>query len=146
MKLGKCALIDCEKVTLIEHSGGELILGDNSYVNDGTFIRAEGHNIIIGSNCKISYNVHMATSWGSYYMKGFREYKNADIKIGDNVWIGFGAMIRGGVEIGNWAIIGMGTIVTKSVPEYHVAVGNPAVDKGERKDADIIRKKDKEKL
>lgn len=48
------------------------------------------------------------------------------IKIGHDVWIGQGAIILPGVTIGNGSVIGAGTIVTKSIPSYAIAVGNPA--------------------
>ena len=47
------------------------------------------------------------------------------LTIGDDVWIGFGAIILGGVSIGRGAIIGAGTMVTKDVPPFTIVVGNP---------------------
>ncbi len=47
------------------------------------------------------------------------------IDIGHDVWIGSNAFIRGGIKIGNGAIIGSATVVTKDVPAYAVVVGNP---------------------
>ena len=46
--------------------------------------------------------------------------------IGKEVWIGFGAMVIGGVKIGDGAIIGAGSIVTKDIPPFAIAVGSPA--------------------
>jgi len=48
------------------------------------------------------------------------------IKIGRGVFVGARAMILKGVTIGDRAIVGAGAIVTKDVPAYHLAVGNPA--------------------
>lgn len=50
----------------------------------------------------------------------------ADIIVEDDVWIGYGAMIAPGVTLHRGCVVGMGAIVTKSVPEYSVAVGCPA--------------------
>ena len=46
--------------------------------------------------------------------------------IGDNVWIGGGAIVLPGVTIGNNAIIGAGSVVTRDIPADTVAAGNPA--------------------
>ena len=51
---------------------------------------------------------------------------HAPIKICDNAWIGERALILKGVTIGRGAIIAMGAVVTKNVPDYAVVAGNPA--------------------
>jgi acetyltransferase-like isoleucine patch superfamily enzyme len=48
------------------------------------------------------------------------------ITIGAHVWIGYGAIILPGVSIGEGAIIGAGAVVTRSIPECGIAIGNPA--------------------
>ncbi len=48
------------------------------------------------------------------------------VKIGNDVWIGYGALIVGGVTIGDGACIGAGAIVTKDVPPYAIVGGVPA--------------------
>lgn len=60
------------------------------------------------------------------------------IIIGNDVWIGFRAVIRSGVTIGSGAILGAGTVVAKSVPPYAIVVGNPAVVIGYRFSEDYI--------
>lgn len=47
-------------------------------------------------------------------------------RIGNDVWIGERALIKGGVTIGDGAVVGMGSIVTKDVPPYTIVAGNPA--------------------
>lgn len=48
------------------------------------------------------------------------------IRIGDDVWIGANVTILKGVCIGKGAVVGAGSVVTRDIPEYAVAVGNPA--------------------
>ena len=48
------------------------------------------------------------------------------ITINDNVWIGANCVVTAGVTIGKHAVIGAGSVITKDIPEYSVAVGNPA--------------------
>lgn len=64
----------------------------------------------------------------------------ARTRIGNDVWIGHGAMIRAGVRIGHGAIIGMGSVVTKDVGPYEIWGGNPARLLGTRFDGPTVRK------
>lgn len=50
----------------------------------------------------------------------------AKTTIGHDVWIGEGALIKGGVNIGHGAVVGMGSVVTKDVAPYAIVAGNPA--------------------
>ena len=52
--------------------------------------------------------------------------KTAPVKIGDNVWIGMGAVILKGVTIGDNSVVAAGAIVTKSIPANTIVAGNPA--------------------
>jgi len=54
----------------------------------------------------------------------FRRSKK--VNIGHDVWLGHNVVVMGGVTIGNGAVIGSGAIVTKDIPPYAIAVGNPA--------------------
>ena len=79
------------------------------------------YDVKIGENCKILPNVMI----GAQFANG-----NPDAKvpiIGNNCFIGTGAVIIGDIHIGNDVIIGANAVVTKDVPDYHYAVGVPAV-------------------
>ena len=56
------------------------------------------------------------------------------IVIGKDVWIGAQAGIVDGVTIGDHAVVGMGSIVTKDVPDWAIVAGNPAKVIGDRRD------------
>ncbi len=107
-----------------------IFLGDHSYINGGTYSTGLSSKIVIGKDCLISYNVFMRTVSHNYKEKTIPINKQghweADIIVEDDVWIGYGAMIAPGVTLHRGCIVGMGAIVTKSVPEYSVAVGCPA--------------------
>lgn len=91
-------------------------------IGKGTFLVGKGIGVAIvegteiGSNCKIGVNVVCA---------GRSPYKNLP-KIGDNVWIGPGAVIAGPVIIGNNVIIAPNAVVNNSVPENKIVGGIPA--------------------
>lgn len=119
--------------------GGDVVLahaenisiGKNSYVNGGMLAASPNAEISIGSNCLISYGVHMRTDMHRHDL--FSETPMIDqgldeksIRIGDNVWIGFGAQIMSGVSVGSNSIIAAGAVVTKNVPSYEVWGGIPA--------------------
>jgi len=56
----------------------------------------------------------------------FNWRRSSRVVIGNDVWIGHNVTIMGGVNVGDGAVIGSGSIVTKDIPPYAVAVGNPA--------------------
>ena len=117
-------------------NGGELIMGRGSYVNQRTRLRCEKADIVIGEDCTIASDVFMTTAPRAHYKPPHN--KPEGIVIGNNVWIGHGAMISGGVTIGDYAVIGMGTVVTKDVPSFAVMVGNPGEIVGPRPDVEEI--------
>lgn len=65
--------------------------------------------------------------------------KSKPIKIGNDVWIGHSAIVLPGVTVGNGAVIGAGAVVSKDIPAYAVAVGNPAKIIKYRFDSETIK-------
>lgn len=93
--------------------------------NPGCYIHAV-NKIYIGDYTQIGPNVGLMS--GNHSLYDFRiQSVDTPIVIGRHSWIGMGAIILPGVELGDFTIVGAGAIVTKSFPEgYCVLVGNPA--------------------
>ena len=106
--------------------GWNIEVGNNFFANYGLTILDVG-KVTIGDYAQIAPNVSIYTaghpihpdSRNSGYEYGF------PIRIGNNVWIGGNTVILPGVTIGDNAVIGAGSVVTKDIPANAVAVGNP---------------------
>lgn len=99
----------------------KIIIGDNSGFSGtsiGCFSRIE-----IGSNCKIGANTLITDS--DWHLDDFRSGIPEEIIIKNGVWIGVNCTILKGVTIGENALIGANSVVTKNIPPYTIAVGNP---------------------
>lgn len=82
-------------------------------------------NVLIASNVMVaSHNHGMDPESGEYYMH--QPLTGGEVVIGEGTWIGEKACILPGVTIGKKCVIGAGGVVTKSVPDYCIAGGNPA--------------------
>lgn len=86
--------------------------------------------IEIGAGTIFASNVVILTSSHHYEQNQWLPYdesdKNLPVKIGNGVWIGWGAFILPGVTVGDGAIVAMGAVVTKNVEKGVVVGGNPA--------------------
>ena len=87
-----------------------------------------GNNLLTGKWVTISDNNHGDTLESTLLTPPINRpvVSKGPVIIEDNVWIGDKATILAGVHIGNGAIIAANTVVTKDIPAYSVAVGNPA--------------------
>jgi maltose O-acetyltransferase len=108
------------------HIGARTFININCTVLDAPI--SEGA-ITIGNDCLIGPNVQLLAVSHAVNPKVRLNKENyaAPITIGNNVWIGAGAIILAGVTIGNNSVIGAGSIVTKEVAENTLVAGNPAV-------------------
>lgn len=87
-------------------------------------------NLFIGENTTIASKVLITTeNHGTNPIKGnycHQELSSKDVHIGRNCWLGESVIVLPGVNIGDFSIIGAGSIVTHNIPNYSMAVGNPA--------------------
>lgn len=100
--------------------------GSNVYANFNLTL-VDDTDIFVGDNVMIGPNVVIATA-GHPVDPALRLQAaqfNISVYIGNNVWIGAGAIVLPGVHIGDNSVIGAGSIVTKDIPANVVAVGNP---------------------
>jgi len=100
--------------------------GDNCYANFNLTLVDDGE-IRIGSYTMIGPNVVIATAGHPVHPELRRQAAQYSIpvRIGENVWIGAGAVILPGVRIGENSVIGAGSVVTREIPANVVAVGSP---------------------
>ena len=137
-------------------------LGKPSYISPSAYFSFQ-KNISIGKYCRIGRECHLDGESGIViddgsilaprvvilssshdYTKGNLlpygiEDKKRPVHIGSGCWIGWGAYILPGVEIGDGAIVAMGSVVTKSVRAGEVVAGNPAKVVRNRANPDFIR-------
>lgn len=106
--------------------GRHVHFGNNVYANFNLTCVDDTH-IYVGDHTMFGPNVVLATA-GHPILPALREegYQyNAPIHIGKNCWIGAGAILLPGITIGDHVVVGAGSVVTKDLPSYVVAVGNP---------------------
>jgi acetyltransferase-like isoleucine patch superfamily enzyme len=111
-------------IEIASSKGARISIGDHTFVNYGALISA-CKDIEIGHHCFLGHYT---------FLLGNKEYgveqddvsSSPSIMIGDHAWIGSHVTVLPGVTIGHHAAVGAGSVVTKSIPPYCLAVGNPA--------------------
>jgi len=101
-------------------------IGNNVTINRNSVLRGFyviGNNVAIGPNCMIAGSNHCFSDPNILIIKQGCTVEG--IFISNNVWIGANCVLLDGITIGEGAVIGAGSVVTKSIPSYCVAVGNP---------------------
>lgn len=107
--------------------GAKLQVGNDAFINQGCFLDAHGGITIregasIGMRCQLVTGTHHVGA----AIRRAGELKMATITIGAGAWLGANVTVLPGVSIGNGAIIGAGSVVTRSIPPNSLAVGSPA--------------------
>ena len=106
--------------------GWNIEVGDNFFANYNLTILDVG-KVTIGSNVQFAPNVSIYTAGHPLHPdsrnSGY-EY-GLPVTIGDNVWIGGNVVLLPGVTVGSNSVIGAGSVVSRDIPEWVVAVGSP---------------------
>ena len=106
--------------------GFNIEVGKNFFANYNCTI-LDVAKVRIGDNCQMAPNVAIYTAGHPIHpatRNTMYEY-GIEINIGDNVWIGGNTVICPGVRIGDNVVIGAGSVVTKDIPDWCIAGGNP---------------------
>lgn len=133
---------------IFESDKGEIIIGDNCHIGSSQFISRSKimieNNVTIAWGCTIydhdSHSINHQERLkdtklevknirnGNHMLqtKNWNVVKTKHIRICSNAWIGMNCIILKGVTIGEGAIIGAGSVVTKDVPAWTLVAGNPA--------------------
>ncbi len=105
--------------------GKNITVGKNVFINSGCRFQDHG-GITISDGCQIGHNVVIATLNHNFLPDKRRNVIPKPVYLGKNVWIGSNSTILPGVTIGDNAVIGAGSVVTKYVPPMTIFAGNPA--------------------
>ena len=106
--------------------GYNIEVGENFYANVNLVI-LDGAKVCIGDNAFIAPNVGIYTAGHPIHpdsRNSMYEY-GIQVSIGDNCWLGGNTIVCPGVKIGNNVVIGAGSVVTKDIPDWSIAAGNP---------------------
>ena len=132
---------------IFETINGKIIIGNRTFIGGGVFICVDGieigNDVMFSWGCTVVDNNSHSIKWserkndvvewkrgidenaiGKY--KDWTNVKTARVIIKDKAWIGFNTIILKGIKIGEGAIIGSGSVVTKDVPDWTIVAGNPA--------------------
>jgi maltose O-acetyltransferase len=122
----------CGKNINIEHganfgTGKGISIGNNSGLGVNCHVRGPlkiGENVMMAPEVTILTSNHNFEDINKPIIEQGHSIKK--VEIGNDVWIGYRAIILPGVSIGNGAIVAAGSIVTKDIPEFAIVGGNPA--------------------
>ncbi len=129
LQLGECGPDTIFDDEIITNRPENIFIGSRVFIGKRVIIDAYGKIEIgddcsIAADCKIISGNHSAADINIPINK--QGYDIKDIKIENNVWLGFNVLIMPGVRLGSGTIVGAGSVVTKSFPNNSIIAGNPA--------------------
>jgi acetyltransferase-like isoleucine patch superfamily enzyme len=116
-----------EDYCTVNNGVGDVIIGENTLIGIGNTIIGPitiGNNVIFAQNIVASALNHEYRNPNMPILQ--QPIITAPITIEDDCWIAANAVITAGVHIGKHSVIAAGAVVTKDIPPYSIAVGNPA--------------------
>jgi len=130
---------------VIQGKTGPILIGDKTDIGCNTTLSSVtgieiGSSVLIAGNCYIGGARYLSEETHRTIMEQ-GPYSLGPVIIGDDVWLGAGVIVLDGVNIGRGCIIGAGSVVTKDLPDYAVAIGVPArviKMRDDNKDEDLI--------
>lgn len=124
-ELGEKSVI--ESFSTVNNGVGDVFIGSNTFVGIANVLIGPlriGNNVIMAQNIVVSGLNHIYEDIHIPIVQ--QNVTTAEITIGDDSWIGANVVITAGVSIGRHCVVAGGSVVTKNIPDYCVAVGNPA--------------------
>jgi maltose O-acetyltransferase len=116
--------------SILLYGNGDISADQGSYIGElSTLQAAEGYSINIGKGCMISHNVRVYTQSAVAdfdFSKANPPSKYGTVVFGDYCWIGANVFINPGVNIGENAIVGANSVVTRDIPPFEIWGGVPA--------------------
>lgn len=116
-----------EDFTTINNGVGDVIIGNDTLVGIGNVIIGPvliGNNVILAQNIVVSGLNHQYSDIDVPVKE--QNVTTSPIVIEDDCWIAANAVITAGVTVGKHSVVAAGAVVTKSIPQFSVAAGNPA--------------------
>ena len=112
------------------HAPG-ISIDERSVINFGSLLDGRRYPIVIGADVSIGPEAAILTLGHDPRSPEFAD-RGGPVTIADRAWIGYRALVLPGVCIGEGAVVGAGSVVTRDVPPYAIVAGNPARVIGER--------------
>ncbi len=116
-----------EDFSAINNGVGPVIIGDRTKIGLSNTIIGP---VTIGNDIRLAQNITLSGLNHNYQDINIPIHQQgvstAPIRIEDNTWIGANVVVLAGITVGKHSIVAAGSVVTKDVPPYSVAVGNPA--------------------